>query len=350
MGSLTRRWPALAGLAVAVSLAVAGCGGDDEANGGGESAAEAGPTTVKIAYTRGAMSYAPFFVGIEQGLFEQEGLDVESVAFASGGDVATAILSGSVDFGVTGIDRPISLLSQGQEALQALAAVQDFPIFVLVGPKGSDLPAGDLNETMHALRGKKVGISGLGSYSEVTLAAALSEAGMSKNDVVLIETGLGSTALAALNQGTVDAYMAVEPDTSQIDALGIGERLLNFSDPEQVGEEFAGVPSSALLTAPEYVKSNAETAEKTVRALTASIAFMQENREEAVTLMSQTMNLEPAVAETIYDGEVVNMSTAVDEDQFARLAGMMASTGVIEKEPSYEEAVAVQFAPAWGQE
>src|SRR5688572_18685688 len=79
----------------AIGLAVAGCGDDgDEPGGGGGS----GPATVEIA-TIPTAAAAPLFVGIEQGFFRDEELDVKTQFAAGGAAIIPAIQSGDMDIG-----------------------------------------------------------------------------------------------------------------------------------------------------------------------------------------------------------------------------------------------------------
>src|ERR1700712_609372 len=80
---------AVAGLAV-VALAAAGCGGGDSSGGGGGGAAASGTKTVRIG-TLPIANAAPMYLGVQQGFFKEQGLEVKSTVLQTGNDIITGM-------------------------------------------------------------------------------------------------------------------------------------------------------------------------------------------------------------------------------------------------------------------
>ena len=103
-----RAKPLILILAVAL-LALAGCGGDDEGSSGGGGQETA---TVKVGVLP-ISNVAPLYLGIEKGFFREEGIEVEPSVAQSGNEIATALVSGDLQFAFLGYVPAASAASRG---------------------------------------------------------------------------------------------------------------------------------------------------------------------------------------------------------------------------------------------
>jgi NitT/TauT family transport system substrate-binding protein len=176
------RWWRLAALAAAVLLAVAACGGDDDGaagdtGGGGEEPAELQPVTVQLKWVTQAQ-FAGYYAALEEGYYEEEGLDV--TIRPGGPDIVPeqVVLGGQAEFGLNWLDNTLATRDQGGQIINIAQ------VFARSGMTEITWADSGLEEIAD-LRGKKVGVW-LGG-NEHKLFAALTKNGMDpQSDVEIV--------------------------------------------------------------------------------------------------------------------------------------------------------------------
>ena len=140
------------------------------------------------------------------GEYKKAGVDVELVDFKGGSQSLTAVIGGSADVVSGYFDHCVNLAAKNQE-LQAFVVYDRYPGFALVvSPKQT----GKI-KSVKDLADKKVGVSAPGSSTDFFLKYLLSKNGVDPNSVGVIGIGLGATAVAAMEQGSVDAAVMLDP-------------------------------------------------------------------------------------------------------------------------------------------
>ena len=177
------RWWRLAALASAALLALAGCGGDDEGDdaggggGGGEESAELQPVTVQLKWVTQAQ-FAGYYAALEEGYYEDEGLDV--TIRPGGPDIVPeqVVLGGQAEFGLNWLDNTLATRDQGGEIINIAQ------VFARSGMTEITWADSGLEEITD-LAGKKVGVW-LGG-NEHKLFAALTKNGLDpQSDVEIV--------------------------------------------------------------------------------------------------------------------------------------------------------------------
>lgn len=169
------------------------------------------PDKVK-AYYLPIISFGPVVIAYEEGFFKDEGIDLEFVEMRNAADALLLLLQG-------GIDAMQSPPIAGM--FNAAAEGKNIKVVSGVGYYKKDsiytgLVLRGTNSTVAGLKGKKVGITILGSFSQYMVDRLLEEAGLSLDkDVELTAITFPSAALA-LENGTLDASELIEPFISRI--------------------------------------------------------------------------------------------------------------------------------------
>lgn len=169
---------------------------------------------------------APIFVALEKGFFEDEGIQVDVQWFAAAAPIATAVASGDIDVGATGISAAL---------YNAVAAGSRM---WLVADRGSEQPGYRLNALVTSqaryqaglqqvadLRGKRIGITTLGSTYHYQIAQILATAGLGLDDVELVPLRNMTIMIDAVREGTVDAAILSPPWGANAEEEGWGEVL-----------------------------------------------------------------------------------------------------------------------------
>jgi NitT/TauT family transport system substrate-binding protein len=244
--------------------------------GAGGLAFGANPALRKITY---AVATADLNVGYPfatlakaLGYYEGEGLDVEVVPGQSSATTAQLLLSGRADIGLAQPD-PIMI----QRANNRIPLVSFYAVCrrgtnrFVVNP---DSPI----QSVHDLKGKKVGVNDLGSGGVIYLRARLKEAGMSPNDVQLMTVGYGTPFYEALKNHNVDAEVSFNGGIARQQMAGYSVRLLPAT-PDELNQY-----SFNLFATQAFIDKNQDVIAKIGRSTAKATVFMMTNPEAAVRI------------------------------------------------------------------
>src|SRR5436305_2964089 len=184
----------------------------------------AAQSKITIAVGGGAcLCYLPTLLANQLGEYEKAGVKVELVDLKGGSDALKAVLGGSADVVSGYFDHCVNLAAKGQH-LQSFVVYDRFPGLVLVvSPKHT----AEI-KSVKDLANKKVGVSAPGSSTDFFLKYLLSKNGVDPNSVAVIGVGLGATAVAAMEQGQIDAAVMLDPSITVLQ--GAHPDLRIFSD------------------------------------------------------------------------------------------------------------------------
>src|SRR5437763_310147 len=212
----------------------------------------------------GCLCYLPTVLAQQLGEYQKAGLEVELINFKGGSQALTAVIGGSADVVSGYYDHCVNLAAKNQ-ALQAFVTYDRFPGLVLVvSPKQT----GAIN-SVKDLAGKKVGVSAPGSSTDFFLKYLLKKNGLDPTSAAVIGVGLGATAVAAMQQGQIDAAVMLDPSVTVLQGSYPDLKILADTRTEKdtlavFGGEY---PGGALYTTTAWIKSH----EKEVQALTTAI-------------------------------------------------------------------------------
>lgn len=245
-------------------------------------------TKVTIAVGGGAcLCYLPTVLAKQLGEYEKAGLDVELVDLKGGSDALKAVLGGSADVVSGYFDHCVNLAAKKQE-LQSFVVYDRYPGLVLVvSPKQT----GKIN-SIKDLAGKKVGVSAPGSSTDFFLKYQLRKNGLDPMGTAVIGIGLGATAVAAMQQGQIDAAVMLDPAVTVLQGSHKDLKILSDTRTQKdTLDVFGGeYPGGALYTTTAWIKSH----DKEVQALTSAMMntlkwIHTHSPEEIMAKMPETM-------------------------------------------------------------
>ncbi|MBA3507780.1 MAG: ABC transporter substrate-binding protein [Betaproteobacteria bacterium] len=174
------------------------------------SSAAASAQQLRVAVTSAAEG-APFFAGMERGIFSKLGLDLKVDVLPSGVEIVNALASGQADVGLfgtfpflTAVARGVPLVLIGHTWNSAVKNPQS-EVLSIIARADSGVPAGDLTK----LKGKKIGVT-RGAGGEPYIVGLLKQSGLAVEDVTLVNTAPANMATALANKD-VDVVTAWEP-------------------------------------------------------------------------------------------------------------------------------------------
>lgn len=207
---------------------------------------------------------APLFIGVEKGFFKEFGIEPELVFFQAAAPIATALATGQIDVGATGITAALYNIVLGGEQIWIVADKgREWPGYPLTGiVVQKELYDGGLRGIAD-LKGRRIGITTLGSTFHYHLGNILEKAGLKLADVRVVPLQTMPAALEALKGKQVDAIVLAQPFPGVAESQGFGRILIWAGDlfPWQVAtifysKRFAANRARAVDFMKGYVKAS----------------------------------------------------------------------------------------------
>jgi NitT/TauT family transport system substrate-binding protein len=227
----------------------------------------------------GCLCYLPTVLAKQLGEYKKAGLEVDMVMLKGGSDALKAVLGGSADVVSGYFDHCVELVPKHQ-SLQAFVVYDRFPGFALVvSPKHNDTV-----KSVKDLAGKKVGVSAPGSSTDFFLKYILNKNGVDPNSVGVIGVGLGGSAIAAMEQGTIDAAIMLDPAVTVL--AGKYKNLNILSDTRTQKDTLAvfggEYPGGALYTKSSWIKAHPKEAQALTNAILATLKWIHSHTAEQI--------------------------------------------------------------------
>ena len=307
-----------------------------------ENSTEILPDSKKVVLNEVAHSifYAPMYVAIEEGYFEEEGINLELVTGFGADKVMTAVLSGEADIGFMGSEASIYAYNEGandyvvnfaqltQRAGNFLVAREEMPDF-----KWNDL------------RGKTVLGGRKGGMPQMVFEYILKQQGLDPQKDVTINQNIdfGSTA-AAFAEGQADYTVEFEPGATTLETSQKGYVVASL------GEDSGYVPYTAFSAKKSYIEKNKETIQGFTNALQKGMDFVQTHTPEEIAKV-----IEPQFKETdldtittivsrYYEQNTWKEDLIFEKESFELLQNILESAEELTKRAPYEELVTTEFA------
>lgn len=237
-------------------------------------------TKVTVAVGGGAcLCYLPTVLAKQLGEFDKAGLNVDLVDLKGGSDALKAVLGGSADVVSGYFDHCVNLAAKKQE-LQAFVVYDRYPGLVLVvSPKHT-------NEikSIKDLAGKKVGVSAPGSSTDFFLKYLLKKNGLDPAGTSVIGVGLGATAVAAMEQGQIDAAVMLDPSVTVLQGSFKDLRILSDTRTQKdtlatFGGEY---PGGALYSTMAWVNAHPKEVQALTNAIVNTLKWIHSHSAEDV--------------------------------------------------------------------
>ncbi|AMP05550.1 NMT1-like family protein [Collimonas pratensis] len=232
-------------------------------------AADSGKITIMVGGIT-KMIYLPAKLTEQLGYFKEEGLDVELQSQPAGVDAENELLAGAVQAVVGFYDHSIDLQSKGKE-VTAITVFGQVPGEVeMVSTK-----AAASIKSMADVKGKTLGVTGLGSSTNFLTQYLAAKSGISSNQYSVLPVGADNTFIVAIKQGRIDAGMTTEPTVSQLLKTGDASVLVDMRTVEGTVKALGGLyPASSLYVQRPWLNTHKAEATKLARAFVKTLKFI----------------------------------------------------------------------------
>ena len=247
------------------------------------SAAFAQPVRINWTAVTGAQS--GIFMAHQEGLFKKHGLDVELIHIPSSSRGIQAILAGEIAFSFMDGSNATQATLKGANIV-LVAAGTNRQVFSLMAK--SDI------KKIADLKGKKIGITRVGSSTHTSALYALTTAGLKGADYQLLPLLEVPNIFTALAAGQIDAGVMSPPTNARAKKAGFVE-LMNIA---KEGPEFVSV---AIGTSRSYIKANEDVVRRVVRAYAEGIQAFKNNKAASLRMIERQLKVsDPEIREDTY--------------------------------------------------
>ncbi len=296
-------------------------------------------TKIKLAEVTHSIFYAPQYVAINEGYFEDEGLEIELILTPGADKVMAAVLSKDVDIGFSGSEATIYVYQNGEkDYVQTFAGLTQKDGSFLVARKKYD------NFKLEELKGKYVIGGRAGGMPEMTFEWALRQNGIDPQKDLIIDTSIAFAAMqGAFIGGTGDFVTLFEPNATSVEKEGLGYVVA------YIGELGGNVPYTAYNARKSYIENNPKIIKSFCNAIQKGLDYVKNNDPE--TIAQKIISFFPDTSrsdltkmiERYKNGNAWKEKININEEEWNHLQDIMiASKELTEKSP-YDKLIYTKY-------
>ena len=319
-------------IAAVLCTGLAGCGKDGRQ--------EKDLTKVTLNVVAHSIFYAPMYVAIEEGYFEEEGIDLELINGFGADKVMTAVLSGEADIGFMGSEASIYVYSQNPDdyIVNFAQLTQRAGNFLVSREPMEDFQWSDLRGSS-VLGGRK------GGMPQMVFEYILKKNNLDPTADMDIDQSIdfGSTA-AAFSGGLADFTVEFEPSATLLEKEGAGYVVASL------GVDSGYVPYTAYSARQSYIEENPELIQGFTNALQKGMDYVQnhtpEEIAEVIAPQFKETDLEDitTIVTRYYEQDTWKEDLIFEEESFTLLQDILDEAGELEQRVPYEDLVNTEFA------
>jgi NitT/TauT family transport system substrate-binding protein len=322
------RWLILLIILALVTTPLFGCGG------------ESGLTQIRLNEVTRSVFYAPLYVAINQGFFEEEGIELIVTTGEGADKVMTAVLAGQADIGFCGPEASVYVFNEGREdhAVNFAQLTKRDGSF-LVGREP------DPNFTWDKVKGTTIIGGRKGGVPEMTLEYVLKNKGIMPGQDVEVLTNIQFALMAgAFTGGTGDYVTLFEPVAATLEQNGSGYVVAS------IGQESGEIPYTVFSAKKSFIEKNKDLIQKFTNAIyRGQLWVANHSPEEIAEAIKQSfpdadMEILTAVAKRYKEIDAWAKTPHFTEESFNRLQDVMELAGELEKRADYSKLVTNDFA------
>ena len=292
-------------------------------------------TKLTLAEVTHSVFYAPQYVALSLGYFEEEGLDVELVLTSGADAVMSAVLSGDVDIGFSGTEATIYVYNGGEkDYIMTFAGLTQKDGSFLVSREKID------NFTLNDLKGKYVIGGRVGGMPEMTFEWALKSNNIDPQKDLTIDTSVAFPAMEGAFIGGIGDFVTLfEPNATSVEKAGLGYIVA------YVGDLGGNVPYTAYNARKSYIENNPKVIKGFSNAINKALKYVQDNTSEDIAklILDQFPNTSLEDMITIVDryktAEAWKKNITINEEEWKHIQEIVISAGELDQMVDYDKLI-----------
>lgn len=296
--------------------------------------------TLKVNEVTRSVFYAPQYVAIANGFFEEEGLKIELTTGQGADNVMTAVLAGQCDIGFCGPEASIYVYNEGKEDyVEVFAQLTKRDGSFLVSKNKTD------NFSWQDLKGKTVIPGRKGGVPYMTLEYVIKQKGLNpKTDLKLDDSIKFDLMASAFTSGTADYVTLFEPTASNIQKLGKGYIVAS------VGKEAGEIPYTAYFAKKSYIQNNEKMIQEFTNAIYKGQKWVKDHTAKEIAEAIQSffpdtdLELLATAIQSYKDIDAWNETPVLKEESFNKLQDVISEAGELKQKAPYDKIVNNNYA------
>ena len=290
---------------------------------------------VNLAEVANTIFYAPQYVAIEKGYFEDYGIDIDLILTAGADKVTAALLSGDADVGFCGSEATIYVYNGGEkDYLKTFAQLTQKDGTFLVSRKEYK------NFKLDDLKGKTVIGGRAAGMPEMTFEYALKQNGIDPKNDLNIDTSVAFPAMSgAFIGGQGDFVTLFEPTATEVEKQGYGHVVAS------IGELGGIVPYTSYSARISYINNNKELIKNFDKAIQKGLDYVKNHsdKEVAKAILKQfpdtSLNDLTNAVKRYREIEAWAETTKFSEESFNHLQDIMIDYGELQSKVDYSKLI-----------
>lgn len=302
------------------------------------------PELIKITLNEVAHSifYAPQYVAMEEGYFEEEGIQLELVNGYGADKVMAAVISGDAQIGFMGAEASVYACLEGANdpVINFAQGTQRAGNFVVAREEMPDF-------TWDDLKGKQILGGRKGGMPEMVFEYILKQKGLDPQTDMEINQSIdfGSTA-AAFSGGQGDFTIEFEPSATALEQEGAGYVVASC------GVESGYVPYTSYSAKSSYIQEHPDIIQQFTNALQKGVDYVNSHDAEEIAQVilpqfpENDLETVTTIVNRYLEQDTWKADLIFEEESFDLLQDILESAGELEERADYEDVVTTEFAEA----
>ncbi len=296
--------------------------------------------TIQVNEVTRSVFYAPQYVAISKGFFEEEGLNIELTTGQGADKVMTAVIAGQSDIGFAGPEASIYIYNEGKENYTQVFAqmTQRDGSFLVSRDKTDDFSWQDL-------KGKTVIPGRKGGVPYMTFEYVLKQNGIDPQKDLVLDDSISFDLMAGAFAGGNAEYVTLfEPTASMTESAGAGYIVAS------VGEAAGEIPYTAYFATKNYIEENPNIIQGFTNAIYKGQKWVKEHTSAEIAEVIKDffpdtdLEMLTASVQSYMDIDAWSDTPVLKEKSFNLLQTVMKEAGELEKEADYTKVINNSFA------
>jgi NitT/TauT family transport system substrate-binding protein len=241
-------------------------------------------------YSARVMSQSMPWIAQEAGLFKKYDLDIQLVYVAGGPPAAAAALAGETEVTLVGASSIVRPFVRGSRDLVFIGGIKNILTHSVLAKPEINKP--------EDLKGKKIGVTRIGSNPHYFAVQALRHFGIESRHVTFIQTGGAPETLAALVAQGIDAAVLTAPTDAQ--AIGLGYRYVIYGPDLRIP-----YAATTLMTRRPIITKRAEVLGRFMRVMAEAAKILHTDKEFTFKVLGKQLRLDDRkILEAGYNAEI----------------------------------------------
>ncbi|HWH77180.1 MAG TPA: ABC transporter substrate-binding protein [Candidatus Binatus sp.] len=226
---------------------------------------------VRVNWSAIAAGQSGIWIAHDEGLFKKNGLDVELLHIPSSSLIIQTMLAGEI--AISYVDGRNAMQSNltGSDVVLIAGTTNRFPFTFMARPEF---------KRVSELRGKRVGVTRVGSSTHTVTLYVLNQAGLKPGDYEIVPLGEVPNILVAMSAGRIDAGPLSSPTTIRARKAG----LVELTNPAKDGPEYVSIAVGATRA---YIRANTEIVRRFMRAYAEAVQLFKTNKTIALKALQK---------------------------------------------------------------